>query len=107
MSTSTRTTVARVESQIPQALPRNARPEAEILGHGRASVKRFTKLDLSMARLKGESAGRTMGRVDERRLIVAWLRTITTGNPAQLAGRIENNDHHRDDVLYPEELDHV
>ena len=90
---------------------RNASPEAEILGreplHGRASVKRFTKLDLSMERLKGESEGRTMGRVDERRLIVAWLRTLAAGNPAQLAGRIENNDHHRDDVLYPEELEHV
>jgi len=57
-----------------------------------------------MARLKGESEGRTLGRVDEHRRVVAWLRSQTVGNPAQLAQRIENHEHHSDDVLYPEEM---
>lgn len=53
---------------------------------------RLRRDDLEMARLQGESEGRTLGRMSERKLIVDWLR-CQHGSPFQLAQRINEGDH--------------
>ena len=45
------------------------------------------------ARLKGESDGRTMGRIDERCLIVRWLRRQRGMEAWRLANLIEDGIH--------------
>ena len=68
-----------------------------------APVRQFTKDDLIVERLKGESTGRMLGRLSERRRIVAWLRAKRVENLAQLALSIDNGEHESEDLLYPEE----
>lgn len=52
---------------------------------------------LRMARHEGESTGRMLGRLAERRRIIAWL-THQRGTPVELAQRI-NNGEHRDEHI--------
>jgi len=50
-----------------------------------------------MAKLRGESDGRTLGRIEERRQIVEWLLSQkgTWNRPYDLAQQIEQGDHTR------------
>ena len=47
---------------------------------------------LKLARLQGESEGRLFARIEERRLIVDWLK-FQTGSPRDLAYRITCGEH--------------
>ena len=48
-----------------------------------------------MAKLQGESDGRTLGRIEERKMIVEWLlaQKGTWRSPYDLARQIEQGDH--------------
>jgi len=49
---------------------------------------------ITIARLQGESDGRTLGRISERTTIVEWLKW-QTGTPKDLAIRISHGEHTR------------
>jgi hypothetical protein len=59
---------------------------------GPHSVRRPDHEAITIARLQGESDGRTMGRISERSAIVEWLKW-QSGTPKDLATRISNGEH--------------
>jgi hypothetical protein len=61
---------------------------------GSQDPTRLSRDDREFIRLTGESEGRTLGRLSERKLIIEWL-TGLGGSAAYLAVRIQNGDHTR------------
>lgn len=56
------------------------------------------KQAIKLAKLQGESEGRTLGRIDERQEIVKWLleqNANTWRSPRDFARRIEVGEHKR------------
>jgi hypothetical protein len=55
------------------------------------------KMALKLAKLEGESEGRTLGRIEERREIIQWLldQRGVCRSPYELARKIEHGDHKR------------
>lgn len=61
---------------------------------GPRAYLRVNHEELTMVRLQGESDGRTLGRISERKLIVEWLK-FQSGTPAELSVRIRDGEHTR------------
>jgi hypothetical protein len=61
---------------------------------GPRRIKGYSREELTMARLQGESNGRTQGRLAERAAIVSWLKG-QSGSPKDLATRITEGKHSR------------
>jgi hypothetical protein len=61
---------------------------------GPRRYKTYTRDDVDVAKARGESDGRMLGRVSERTAIVDWLKW-QSGNPRDLAARITRGDHVR------------
>ena len=76
--------------------PEGHQPKTHQIGRPRRSAVGYlpTPEALELARLKGESDGRLLARIEERRLIVDWLK-FQTGTPRDLAHRIACGEHTR------------
>ena len=62
---------------------------------GETPSQRLINLAHKNGRLEGESDGRTWGRIEERSLIVKWLKRRPEGDARQVAVLIENGAHAR------------
>jgi hypothetical protein len=97
MSTSTPTTSVTNEDESVEQTETSARLRGRPKGSSSVKQNFEIKAALKMAKLEGESDGRTLGRIEERRQIVEWLRSQkgTWRSPYDLAQQIESGDHKR------------